>query len=115
LGKGLILAVIVIVILSISILAYTGALSSFFEPKPAVDMNKKLLDELSADSISNTDWAVWSQIFKDSGGILTKMNTWEQFKESYKQFSSMYPFQLDQNARVVWFKCAMNQAIYYEY
>jgi hypothetical protein len=115
LGKGLILTVIVIVILSVSALAYTGYFSSFLEPKPAVDMNQKIQDELSTNSISNTDWTVWSRTFRDSGGILTKMDNWEQFKESYKQSPWVIVIMLDQNARVVWFKGAMNQATYYEY
>jgi len=58
---------------------------------------------------------MWSRTFRDSGGILTKMDTWEQFKESYRQSIGGLPIMLDEDNRVVWFKGSLSQAVYYEY
>ena len=66
-------------------------------------------------SIVNYDWSVWSRTFKDSGGILTKVNSWEEFKESIKQSVPLLAIELDEGNRVVWFKGAINHAVYYQY
>jgi len=87
------------------------------QPKPEINMRQKILDELpDGYSIQESDWVVWSRTFRDSGGIFTKMDTWEQFKESYRQNRLLVLFiGLDQQNRVVWIRPAWNQVIYYEY
>jgi len=85
-------------------------------PQPEIDMYKRIQEEIpNGYSILTYDWTVWSKTFKDSGGILTKMDTWEQFKESYRQSIGGLPIMLDQENHVVWFKGSANQAVYYEY
>ena len=84
------------------------------QPQPEVKMREKLSNELPDLTVTNADWTVWSKILTDSGGVLTRMNTWEQFKESCRQ--AIYPtIQLDETNRVVWFKGSFTQAVYYEY
>jgi len=83
--------------------------------KPEIDMYQKIREEISNGySVLQYDWMVWSRTFGDSGGILTKMDNWEQFKESYNQ-SFGGPIMLDEQNRVVWFKGSAIQAVYYAY
>lgn len=120
-GKGLIIVAVVIAVALIGLLAINSGLISIqlnnpLSNKPQVDMRQLLKNEVAGTySISDTDWSVWSKIFKDSGGILTRMDTWEQFKAAYKQSVSRIVIMLDVDDRVVWFKGAMNQAVYYQY
>ena len=102
-------AVVAVIILSIFLL--------FAPPsRPEVNMREKLNEELSNGySIREQDWLVWSKIARDSGMILTRMDSWEQFKESYRQMPYTLVIMLDQKSRVVWFKAYVNQAVYYQY
>ena len=88
----------------------------FFPSKPEIDMRQKIEEELpNGYSIYEYDWIVWSKTARDSGLVLTKMDTWEQFEESYKQTPYVFVMMLDEKNRVVWFKPYVNHAIYYEY
>lgn len=114
-GKGLYLAVILIVSVCIVGLFLYSRLP-LAENQPEINMQEKINTEISGSySIVNYDWAVWSKTFKDSGGTLTRMGTWEQFKESYRQSIHPITIELDEDNRVVWFKGAMNHAVYCEY
>ncbi|MCK4478388.1 hypothetical protein KAU88_07670 [Candidatus Bathyarchaeota archaeon] len=89
----------------------------FYSPSRAsVDMRQQIKNELSNGySIREYDWGVWSKTARDSGLILTKMDSWEQFKESWKQNPYGIVIMLDEQNHVVWFKPYYNQAIYYQY
>jgi hypothetical protein len=114
--KMLLLIVFIIAITVIVGLILYFQSPSLFQPKPEIDMAQKIRDEISNDvSILNYDWIVWSKTFRDSGGVLTKMDTWEQFKESYRQSIKPFTIMLDEANRVVWFKGSLVQAVYYEY
>jgi hypothetical protein len=115
-SKGLLLVVFIIIGLFVGVLVFTNNLPSLSVNKPEINMNQKLQDELPGSyGITNYDWSVWSRTFKDSGGILTRANSWEDFKESFRQFPAVISIELDQNNHVVWFKGAINHAIYYQY
>ena len=87
-----------------------------FLARPEINMQQKIKDELSCTpSIVPDDWNVWSRTFRDSGGTLTKMDSWEQFKESYRQSVKPITIGLDDGHCVIWFKTATNQATYCEY
>jgi hypothetical protein len=111
-------ALIVVIIVIIALWQGPNIMAMFSTGKSSstVNMSKLLQDEMPGSySISNTDWLVWSKTFRDSGGILTKMDTWTQFKEAYRQSIPPIVVMLDEGNHVVWFKSAMNQAIYYQY
>jgi len=104
-------AVVVVAVVVLSILLLLAPPS-----RPEVNMREKLNEESpNGYSIREQDWLVWSKIARDSGMILTRMDSWEQFKESCRQFPYTLVMMLDQENRVVWFKAYANQAVYYEY
>jgi len=110
------IAIICVGIMLVSGLSLYLGFPLLTQPKPEIDRSQKITDEISGSySIVKYDWLVWSKTFQDSGGILTKMNTWEQFKESYRQSINPITIELDETHRIVWFKGSMNQAVYYEY
>ncbi len=114
-NKWLLVGIIVIILTVAGLFLYTR-FSFLAEPQPEINMQQKIRDEISGSySILAYDWNVWSKTFRDSGGILTKMDTWEQFKESYRQSIKPITIELDETNHVVWFKGAINHAIYYEY
>ena len=114
-GKGLLVVVILIILTIAGLFLYTR-FAFLAEPEPEINMQQKIKDEVSCTpSIVTYDWNVWSRTFRDSGGILTKMDTWEQFKESYRQSIKPITIKIDEGHCVVWFRGAINHAIYYEY
>ena len=113
LRKGLLVAVTLIILVVASLFLYT---IFAFLAKPEINMQQKIKDELSCTpSIFTDDWNVWSRTFRDSGGNLTKIDSWEQFKENYRQCIKPTTIGIDDGHCVVWFKNSSNQATYYEY
>lgn len=118
-AKNIIYSIILIVIIiAIGLFVYANLplLTNPQVTEPQVNMRQKIKDELAFEgSILEYDWVVWSKTAKDSGMVFTKMDTWEQFKESYRQSIGSFVIMLDQQNRVVWFKAYINHVIYYEY
>ncbi|MDT8781514.1 MAG: hypothetical protein IAX22_02550 [Candidatus Bathyarchaeota archaeon] len=82
------------------------------EDTQIVDIKQKIMDELGEVTTSSS-WSAWSKTFTNSGGIITKMDSWEDFKSMYNFAKTS--ILLDESNHVIWFKGSLTQAVYYKY
>jgi len=120
--KGLALGIILVIVGAALYLSLYYKFPQSTQLEPDINMYQKIIDEIPSNypgdySIVEYDWVVSSRIFRDAGGTFSKMDTWEQFKESYRQTRLFGKFiYLDKQNRVVWFvPSGSTLLIYYEY
>jgi hypothetical protein len=111
-AKKIVLIAIFIVVVVLVFILYSN-LSTITQPTQTINMRQKLAEELPEVSVSTADWESWTKIFQDGGGVVTRVDGWDAFKDYCENYT--FAVMIDENARVVWFKGSFTQAIYYKY
>jgi uncharacterized protein YycO len=101
-----IVAVVLVVVL------YANSLTSA-QPTQTGDMRQNLTQELPEVSVLTADWESWSKIFQEGGGVVSRVDSWDVFKNYCESYT--FTVMIDEDACVVWFKGSFTQAIYYKY
>jgi hypothetical protein len=105
------IAIFIVAVVLVAVL-YTS-LSASTQPAQTINMRQKLAQELPEVDVSTADWESWRGIFEDGGGVVSRVDSWDAFKDYCESYT--FTVMIDEDAHVVWFKGSFTQAIYYKY